>query len=62
MKTDINQLVFCTLEEAQKILSVNDPGYTIILEGNKATVRNASGVVVAEIDESGYDAKELLNG
>jgi hypothetical protein len=62
MKTDVNQLLFCTLEEAQKILSVNDPGYTIVLEGTKATVRNPSGVVVAEIDQKGFDAKELLHG
>lgn len=62
MKTDVNQLIFCTLTEAQHLLNVNDPGYTIVLEGDKAVIRDRAGFVIAEIDQHGVDAKELLHG
>lgn len=62
MKTDLNQLLFETVENAQKILNVNDPGFTITLEGNRGIIRNPSGIVVAEILSSGADVKELLHG
>jgi len=66
MKTDLEQLVFCTLNEAQNLLNANDPGYTIVLneESNDVSraynVLNPSGVVVAVISEYGITKKALL--
>jgi len=60
MKTDLQQLLFETLEDAQKVLSVNDPGYTIVREEKKVKVLDPNGLVVATIDEKGLHEKVLL--
>lgn len=63
MKTDLNQILFETLEDAQKVLNVNDPGYTITMdEQNIAVIKDPAGVVVAEITSDGTDVKQVLYG
>lgn len=60
MKTELELLVYMTQNEAQKLLDVNDPGHTVIVEGSEAKIFNREGVVIAEVNASGVSKKVLL--
>lgn len=63
MKTNLYELICETVDNAQKILDANDPGYTITIdENNTAKIMNPSGVVVAEITGDGIEVKQVLHG
>lgn len=60
MNTNLEILQFGTLQEAQRQLDVNDPGYTAVLEGNTIKIVDPAGCVHATIDDKGVHTKTLL--
>lgn len=50
MKTTVQDLLFLNEDEAQELLDIQDPGFTVTVELNGHTiVKNPYGVVVLEI-------------
>lgn len=60
MNTNLEMLPYGTLEEAQRQLDVNDPGFTALLEGNEIKIVDPTGVVYATINSKGVQKKTLL--